>query len=53
MRHGLASVNPKANARLSKGFNNQVGKGLAQMMKGQMMQDSKIQSKSLWKNVRC
>ena len=41
MRHGLASVNPKANARLSKGFNNQVGKGLAQMMKGQMMQDSK------------
>ena len=41
MKHGLASVNPKANARLSKGFSNKVGKGLSQMMQGQMLQDSK------------
>lgn len=40
MRHGLASVNPKSNARLSKGFNDKVGKGLAQMMRGQMLQES-------------
>lgn len=40
MKHGIASVHPKANARLSKGFNNKVGKGLSQMMQGQMMQDS-------------
>ena len=41
MKHGLARVNPKANARLSKGFSNKVGKGLSQMMQGQMLQDSK------------
>lgn len=41
MKHGLVSVNPKANARLSKGFSNKVGKGLSQMMQGQMLQDSK------------
>lgn len=40
MRHGLASVNPKSNARLSKGFNDKVGKGLVQMMRGQMLQES-------------
>ena len=41
MYHGIASVNPKMNAGISKRMTNQVGKGLGNMMKGTELQNSK------------
>ena len=38
--HGVASINPKMNAGISKRMNNKVGKGLAQMMRGNDFQQS-------------
>ena len=40
MLHGVASVNPKMNERLSKKMNDIAGKGLSQVMKGQDLQNS-------------
>lgn len=40
MYHGAASVNPKMNSGISKRMNDQVGKGLGQMMKGFDLQQS-------------
>src|SRR5574344_507536 len=38
--NGIASVNPKMNSGISKRMNDKVGKGMGQMMKGQMLQES-------------
>lgn len=40
MMHGLASVNPKLNSRLSGKMNERTGKGIAQMMRGAELQNS-------------
>lgn len=40
MYHGVASVNPKMNDHLSKKMNDKLGKGLSNMVKGEMHQQS-------------
>lgn len=40
MYHGVASVHPKANSRLNKSMNDKLGKGLSDVFKGSMYQQS-------------